>query len=191
MDTDFKKTNSKEPVLEPIQNQAVYDNRNGYYNNHFNNPYMMNNQNSSASVDVLNTIKWIRKTSAKIVFFYIITVALLIVGLVTYLSMSATSKNFDNDFIDFNPISNIGLGIGIFLIGLSCVFYITIFILEILLILKLNNINGKHNEFKDVKLYKILLIIGLVIPVFSIIDCFLISSKCAKILGYSSSRRLM
>lgn len=187
MDNELNKSKNNEPVLEPIQNQVEYDNRNGYYNsNNFNNPYMMGNQNSSTSKDVLNLVKVVRKICPLIVFLFIMGIIILIVGLVTYTAIIEDRKYLENNFYEFSQDTNPG----VIWIAFSSIFFIIMFFLEIFLIIKVSSFKNENNQMGDLKLGKILLIIGLIIPIFSVIECFILYYKSSKILGYSGLKTL-
>ncbi|RXY96216.1 hypothetical protein D8X55_04450 [Malacoplasma penetrans] len=187
MDNELNKSKKNEPILEPIKNHVEYDNRNGYYNgNNFNNPYMMSNQNSGASADVLNLVKFIRKICPLIVLFFIMGTIILIVGLATYTAIIEDRKYLENNFYEFSQ----GPNPGVIWIAFSSIFFIAMFFLEIFLIIKISSFKNENNQIGNLKLGKILLIIGLIIPIFSVIECFILYYKSSKILGYSGLKTL-
>lgn len=72
---------------------------------------------------------------------------------------------------------------GIILLTVAVISWFIKFILEIVLTVKVSKLKNKHQQFEDVQVHIILLILGIVIcPICSIVDCFILVSKCNKAL---------
>ncbi|BAC44026.1 hypothetical protein D8X55_04455 [Malacoplasma penetrans] len=195
--------NGNGPALDPTQGPNPYNNNGGYnnnnnpynnngYNNNGYNPYM-NNQAYNPQENV-NLFTKIKKHSKNMLIFYFTAIVLAIIGAIL-ISVGAAkialslSNNYSGEYYDLSSFINGEWIVGVLFIVLTGIFYLVCFVIGIILVIKVNDAQGKHPEFQDITMHTVLLIIGIVIlPICAIIDCFILYSKSKKALASLNAR---
>lgn len=161
-------------------------NNNYYGNNGYNNgPYMMNNHYNNQE-EYYNIFWKIKKTAKSILWLYLVFFIAFFIMLLSYVFiMVPIISNPEEASLKSSVL------IGIALIAISSLLLmgigIAIFVLEIMLTVRVSGAEGKHPEFRNTSTHTVLLIIGIILfwPCV-VIDCFILNSKCNRVLENST-----
>ncbi|RXY96213.1 hypothetical protein D8X55_04430 [Malacoplasma penetrans] len=156
---------------------------NGYNNNNFRNPNWTQNENEKNIEPVIKKIKSVKRISITVLVLYLLFAMTLTASLIIYIPAMLALTLASSLSEEASPQGITLWVVGIILLTVAVISWFIKFILEIVLTVKVSKLKNKQPQFEDIQVHIILLILGIIIcPICSIVDCFILVSKCSKAL---------